>query len=68
VIVRYIIEQKTINPSADGNWSFAPLPATAVVTFVTSPSAANAIPQSLAVTPMGDAADGFVKYRLDLAG
>lgn len=66
VIVRYIVEQKTINPSADGNWSFAPVPASANVVFVTSPAAERALPAGLKATRAGEAPDGFAKYRLTL--
>lgn len=68
VLVRYIHEQGRINPTADGNWSFLPLPKTVVVTFASAPAAAQAVPAGLTVEPAGDAGDGFAKYRLLFAG
>jgi 2',3'-cyclic-nucleotide 2'-phosphodiesterase/3'-nucleotidase len=64
VIMRYLIELKQVNPTADGNWRLAPLPAGLNVTFVTGPAAAPFLPRSLNAVPAGEAADGFVKYRL----
>ena len=64
VLVRYIVEEKTINPSADGNWSIVPLPASVVVTMPNAPAAAKAAPKGVTVTAAGDAGDGFTKYRL----
>ena len=65
VLVRYIVEQKVINPSADANWNFVPWPETANVTFVSGPAAAKAaMPKGVKVTPAGDAPDGFAKYKL----
>jgi 2',3'-cyclic-nucleotide 2'-phosphodiesterase/3'-nucleotidase len=64
VIVRHIIEKKTINPAADGNWSLKPLPANVNVTFPTSPAAAGKKPETLKAQVVGDAGEGFVKYRL----
>ena len=64
VVVRHIIDKKRIDPSADGNWSLAPLPATVNVTFLTGPGSANLVPRDLNVELVGDAADGFVKFRL----
>lgn len=64
VIMRYLIDQKSVNPSADGNWTFAALPATTNVTFLTGPKAKDFMPKSLKATLVGDGADGFAKYRL----
>ena len=67
VIVRYIVEQGTISPKADGNWSFAPLPGTSVL-FDTGPKAADyaeAVP-GVAITPAGDGPDGFARFKIDL--
>lgn len=64
VIVRHIVGQKAIEPKADGNWSLAPLPPGVNVTFVTSPAAADKLPPSLKAAPAGEAAEGFMKYRL----
>ncbi len=65
VLVRYIVDQKTVKPMADANWRFVPLPDTVVATFETSPRALKALrPASVALTPMGDGKDGFVKFRV----
>ena len=67
VIVRFIVEQGTIQPSADANWTFAPLPDTEVL-FETGPRAADYIDdlKSVDITPAGDGADGFALFRLKL--
>ncbi|MEX5727740.1 2',3'-cyclic-nucleotide 2'-phosphodiesterase/3'-nucleotidase [Rhodovulum iodosum] len=67
VIVRFIVEQGTINPAADGNWRFAPMPGTTVL-FDTGPRAAayaDGVP-GLNVQPAGDGPDGFARFRIAL--
>jgi 2',3'-cyclic-nucleotide 2'-phosphodiesterase/3'-nucleotidase len=67
VIVRYIVEQGTIQPSADANWTFSPLADTSVL-FETGPKAADYVDdlKSVDVSPAGDGADGFALFRLNL--
>jgi len=67
VIVRYVISEGTINPSADDNWSFTALPGTSVV-FETGPKAKDFIAEvkSLKIEPAGDGDAGFAKYRITL--
>ena len=67
IIVRYIVEEGTINPSADANWSFAPLPATSVL-FDTGPGAARYLAdvKGVAIEPAGDGPDGFARFRIAL--
>lgn len=65
VIVRYIISQGTINPSADGNWKFAALPDT-TATFQTGPKGRQYAAQikGAKIEDAGNGTDGFAKYRL----
>ncbi|MBV6658216.1 MAG: bifunctional 2',3'-cyclic-nucleotide 2'-phosphodiesterase/3'-nucleotidase [Devosiaceae bacterium] len=67
VIVRYIVEQGTISPRADANWSFAPLPGTTVL-FDTGPGGAQYADQVPGVTiePAGEGPDGFARFRISL--
>lgn len=67
VIVRYIVEQGTISPKADGNWRFAPLPETSVL-FDTGPKAAAyaANVPGVTITPAGDGPDGFARFKIAL--
>ncbi|HZW47975.1 MAG TPA: bifunctional 2',3'-cyclic-nucleotide 2'-phosphodiesterase/3'-nucleotidase, partial [Microvirga sp.] len=62
-IMRYIIEKKEVAPKADGSWSLA-VPAGVTMTFTTGPNAAAYQPAGIKVEKMGDAPEGFVKYRI----
>ena len=67
VIVRYIVEQGTINPKADANWRFKSLPGTTVL-FDTGPKAQDYIDDVKGVTiePAGDGPEGFARFRIKL--
>ena len=67
VIVRYIVEQGTIDPQADANWTFAPMPGTTVL-FDTGPAAAPYADsvQGVDIEPAGDGPDGFARFRIAL--
>ncbi len=67
VIVRYIVEQGTINPQADANWRFKSLPDTTVL-FDTGPKAQDYIDDVKGVTiePAGDGPEGFARFRIKL--
>ncbi len=67
VIVRYIVEQGTIQPSADANWKFKPMTGTTAV-FETGPKASEYIDdvKGAVIEPAGEGADGFALYRLKL--
>ncbi|GHC62890.1 2',3'-cyclic-nucleotide 2'-phosphodiesterase [Limoniibacter endophyticus] len=65
VLVRYIQERKTIDPSADGNWTFVPMPNT-TVTFETGPAAAKFLAdvRGVKIEEAGEGENGFSMYRI----
>jgi 2',3'-cyclic-nucleotide 2'-phosphodiesterase / 3'-nucleotidase len=62
-IMRFIIARKEVAPKADGSWSLV-IPAGVTAVYVTGPGAAAYQPAGIRVERIGDAADGFVKYRV----
>ncbi|MGJ8616752.1 MAG: bifunctional 2',3'-cyclic-nucleotide 2'-phosphodiesterase/3'-nucleotidase [Sulfitobacter sp.] len=67
VIVRYIVDQGTISPRADANWTFAPIDG-ATVLFNTGPKATDYIGdvKGVEMEPAGDGPDGFAQFRITL--
>ncbi|WP_146347306.1 bifunctional 2',3'-cyclic-nucleotide 2'-phosphodiesterase/3'-nucleotidase [Falsiphaeobacter marinintestinus] len=67
VIVRYIVEQGTINPSADANWHFAKADG-ATVLFDTGPKARDYLSdvKGVVIEDAGDGPDGFARFRISL--
>lgn len=67
VIVRYIVEQGTIDPKADFNWRFAPLAGTSVI-FETGPAGAKYAGSldGMTLEEAGTNADGFALFRMML--
>lgn len=65
VIVRYIVDQGTISPSADNNWAFKKLPDTSVL-FDTGPAAESHLKdvKGMKIEAAGDGPDGFARYRI----
>ena len=67
VIVRYIIDKGTINPSADGNWSFKKIGG-ATVLFDTGPKGKDHLKgvKGVDIEEAGEGPDGFARYRIKL--
>ena len=64
VLAAYILDQQTIDPSADGNWSFVPLGGDPVVTFRSSVNAASSLDDDAAIELRSVEENGAGLYRL----
>jgi 2',3'-cyclic-nucleotide 2'-phosphodiesterase/3'-nucleotidase len=68
VLADYIQNQDVVNPSADNNWSFVPINGTVVVTFETSPAAAEFASEFPRLVSTGDRTEaGYDVYRYDFS-
>ena len=64
-IIDYIVSEKTINSSADGNWSFLPNIANADIRFASSDNARAHLANQDAISYVGPSTQaGFAEYRL----
>lgn len=64
VIIDYLLEIGTIDPSADANWNFAPIAGDQNIVFETSANAQSLIPEGSGITYVAPAANDFAKYRI----
>nr|WP_237417091.1 bifunctional 2',3'-cyclic-nucleotide 2'-phosphodiesterase/3'-nucleotidase [Halobacillus litoralis] len=65
VLVNYIRENGTIDPQADGNWSFAPIEEDVTLTFRSSPKGKDYAGKEEAITYLETQADGFAEYTVE---
>lgn len=65
-IIDYIRELGTIDPSADGNWTFAPVSGAVDVSFDSSRDAVDSLPESNVIRYDGESENGFGRYVMEL--
>ncbi|MEK3713785.1 bifunctional 2',3'-cyclic-nucleotide 2'-phosphodiesterase/3'-nucleotidase [Paenibacillus sp. FSL R7-0333] len=65
VLMDYIKEAGTVDPTADNNWSIAPIEGNVTVTFPSSPKAEAVAPANIKATKIEDV-NNFKIYTLDL--
>lgn len=65
VLMDYISDAGIVDPTADNNWSIAPIKGNVNVTFTSSPKAAAVLPTNMSDTKVKDA-KGFGIYNLNL--
>jgi 2',3'-cyclic-nucleotide 2'-phosphodiesterase / 3'-nucleotidase len=66
IITNYIQANKTINPSADGNWSIAKFQGNVTPVFDSSPRAQTFAEKMENIRYIGPSSGGFAKYSIDL--
>ncbi|MEJ2172762.1 MAG: bifunctional 2',3'-cyclic-nucleotide 2'-phosphodiesterase/3'-nucleotidase [Woeseiaceae bacterium] len=64
VLADYVFELRTVDPSADGNWSFAPISADVNVTMISAPNADKALGPGSPIEKIGMDSEGFGRYRI----
>ena len=64
VLANYIFDLQKLDPSADANWSFAPIDGDVNVTFATSPKAEQALTAESPIEKVGTDDEGFGRYRI----
>lgn len=65
-LANYIIEEKTVDPTADGNWSFAAIGGDVNIVFSSAADADKALPAGSPISKTGIDTDGFGRYRIRL--
>lgn len=69
ILMDYITEMEVITPTADNNWSIAPISGKVNVTFTTSPEAAKYLNEDSNISYTGKTDDkGFGIFSLDIGG
>ena len=64
VLADYIFEKRKLRPSADGNWSFTPIPGEINVTFRSSSEGDVLLDPNSIIEKIGVDEDGFGKFRI----
>jgi 2',3'-cyclic-nucleotide 2'-phosphodiesterase / 3'-nucleotidase len=66
VIIKFFQQTGTLDPKADGNWQLKPIPGAKNVVFESNPKGKALVSTIKGLSAVGDGANGFAKYRLDL--